>query len=160
MATLELSPLFRTSTGFGRPFDAPEPALRVLAGGYPAYNLLRTGDDNYRISLSLPGYRREDISIETRGTVLRVAGDPAEREDNQLLYRGIDTPSFERAFQLANHMQVTGARLEEGLLHIDLVREIPEELKPRKIRIQAEATDTGALQASDRGLAANASTAA
>lgn len=141
MATFELSPLFRTGTGFGRAFETSEPALRVLAGGYPAYNLLRTGDDDYRISIAVPGYRREDLTIETRGNLLRVSGMSAEVEDNQLLYRGIDTPSFERSFQLADHMQVTGARLEDGLLHVELVREIPEELKPRKIRIQEAAAE-------------------
>ena len=142
MATFELSPLFRTSAGFGRPFEASEPALRVFAGGYPAYNLLRTGDDDYRISIAVPGYRREDLTIETRGNLLRVCGLSAEVEDNQLLYRGIDTPSFERSFQLADHMRVTGARLEDGLLQVDLVREIPEELKPRKIQIRSESTET------------------
>jgi len=148
MATLELSPLFRPTPGFTRSFDSAEPALRVLAGGYPAYNLLRTGDDNYRISIAVPGYRREDLSIEVRGSVLRVAGVPADIEDNQLLYRGIDTPSFERAFQLADHVQVCGARFEDGLLHVDLARQIPEELKPRKIQIRAVSSDAETAQES------------
>lgn len=160
MATLELSPLFRSTPGFSRPFDSPEPALRVLAGGYPAYNLLRTGDDHYRISIAVPGYRREDLSIEIRGSVLRVAGVPADAEDNQLLYRGIDTPSFERAFQLADHVQVCGARLEDGLLHVELARQIPEELKPRKIQIHAVSPEAEATQESAQKLMEDASAAA
>jgi molecular chaperone IbpA len=153
MATFEISPMFRPGLGFGRTFEQTEPALRVLAGGFPAYNILRTGEEEYRVSLAVPGYRRDDLSIETRGSTLVVTGAPAELDDNQLLYRGIDTPSFERTFQLAEHMKVTGARLEDGMLHVELVREIPEALRPRRIAISAvehAAAPAPAIEAASR----------
>ena len=105
---------------------------------YPPYNIERTGEDAYRISMAVAGFSDEEISIEAHRNVLTVKGerkDEKQGEGTEVLYRGIAARAFERRFQLADHVEVTGAALKNGLLHIDLKRNIPEELKPRKIAI-------------------------
>ena len=120
--------------------------LRQPEGGqtYPPYNIERTGEDSYRISMAVAGFSDEEISIEAHRNVLTVKGERKEEtngEGTEVLYRGIAARSFERRFQLADHVDVVGAALKNGLLHIDLKRNIPEELKPRKIAITRGGSD-------------------
>ncbi len=136
MATFDISPLFRTTgVGFDRAWDQLNTALN-LEGGFPAYNILRTGEEAFRISLAVPGFTENDISVETREQSVWVRGERAVDPDhNSYLYRGIREAGFQRSFQLPEHVRVSGARLESGMLHIDLVRELPEALRPRRIEV-------------------------
>lgn len=144
MTTLDLSPLFRSTVGFDRLHRMLESATRLDAasGAYPPYNIERTGEDAYRIVLAVAGFGDGDLNLEVENGVLTVKGQIAngdsgkgEEGDGTFLHRGIAGRAFERRFQLADHIEVTGANLENGLLSIDLVREIPEALKPRTIEI-------------------------
>ena len=140
MRTFDLGPLYRSTVGFDRLFSRLD-ALAAPDNGqtYPPYNIERTGENAYRITMAVAGFAEPDLSIEVKETVLTVKGEkqaPAEPETNEVLYRGIAARTFERRFQLADHVEVRGAALENGLLHIDLVREIPESKKPRQIAIK------------------------
>lgn len=141
MTTIDFTPLFRSAIGFDRMASALESAYRSEAGGYPPYNIEVTGEDKYRISMAVAGFSRADLDIHVKESILTVSG--ARKEDKQekerrFLYRGIATRSFERQFQLADYVKVVDARMEDGLLHIDLVREVPEAMKPRQIEIRSE----------------------
>ncbi len=142
MRHVDFSPLYRSTVGFDRLFTMLD-SLAQPEGGqttYPPYNIERTGEDAYRISMAVAGFSDEEISIEAHRNVLTVKGERKEESDSEgsdLLYRGIASRAFERRFQLADHVEVVGATLKNGLLHIDLKRNIPEELKPRKIEITA-----------------------
>jgi molecular chaperone IbpA len=145
MRHVDFSPLYRSTVGFDRLFTMLD-SLAQPDGGqtYPPYNIERTGEDAYRISMAVAGFSEEDISIEAHRNVLTVKGERKEETDKdgaELLYRGIAGRSFERRFQLADHVDVTGAQLKNGLLHIDLKRNIPEEMKPRKVEISKAASD-------------------
>lgn len=145
MTTLDLTPLFRSTVGFDRLHRMLESATRLDAAsdGYPPYNIERTGEDAYRIVLAVAGFGEGDLNLEVENGVLTVKGQIAEKDEagtdgngeGTFLHRGIAGRAFERRFQLADHIEVTGANLENGLLSIDLVREIPEALKPRTIAI-------------------------
>ena len=139
MPNFDLSPLYRSTVGFDRIFSILDQLGGVDNGGasYPPYNIERTGENAYRITMAVAGFGENDLSIEAKESVLTVKGDRTDEsgKDREVLYRGIAGRSFERRFQLADHVEVRGAKLENGLLHIDLVREIPEALKPRKIAI-------------------------
>ncbi|MET4634592.1 MULTISPECIES: Hsp20 family protein [Kaistia] len=141
MRTFDLSPLYRSTVGFDRLFSLLDQASGVEAGvpGYPPYNIERTGENAYRITMAVAGFGDSDLSIESRENTLTVKGEkkPEEGKDSEVLYRGIAGRSFERRFQLADHVEVKGASLENGLLHVDLVREIPEAMKPRTIAISS-----------------------
>jgi molecular chaperone IbpA len=116
---------------------------------YPPYNIERTGEDAYRITMAVAGFSEDEIAIESNRNVLSVKAEKAtedKAEEREFLYRGIAARSFERRFQLADHVHVTGAELKNGLLHIDLKREIPEELKPRKIAIATAKPDKASKQ--------------
>lgn len=145
MTTFDFSPLFRTSVGYDRLASLLNSAHRVEQGGsFPPYNIQKAGDDRYRITMAVAGFSESDIKITSESSKLTVTGEKPEEEsgeDNGFLYRGIATRSFERRFNLADHVKVTGARLDNGLLHIELEREIPEAMKPRSIEIQT----TGSL---------------
>lgn len=140
MRNFDLTPLYRNTVGFDRFANMLD---QVLTGegsqqGYPPYNIEKTGDDSYRITLAVAGFSMGDLDIEARDGQLIVKGGKAPvSEENAPIYlhRGIAERSFERRFQLADHVRASGANLENGLLHIDLVRELPEALKPRKIEI-------------------------
>ena len=140
MRHLDLSPLYRSTVGFDRFGSMLD---QLLTGndsqpGYPPYNIEKTGEDAYRITLAVAGFGEDDLSIELKDQGLTVTArkrETAETKQATFLYRGIAERGFERRFQLADHMKVTGAGLENGLLHIDVVREIPEALKPRTIAI-------------------------
>lgn len=140
MRHFDLSPLYRSTVGFDRLFSLlDQTGGQEAASAYPPYNIERTGENAYRVTLAVAGFSREELSIETRENALTVKGakehvapDGAKRE---ILHQGIAARAFERRFQLADHVVVTGASLANGLLHIDLVREIPEAQKPRRIEI-------------------------
>ena len=141
MTTIDFTPLFRSAIGFDRLASALESAYRSEAGGYPPYNIEVTGQDRYRISMAVAGFSGADLDIQVKESILTVSGSRKEDEankDRRFLYRGIATRNFERQFQLADYVKVVDARLEDGLLHIDLVREIPEAMKPRKIEIRGD----------------------
>ena len=140
MTTIDFSPLFRSMIGFDRLSNALETAYRSEPGGYPPYNIEASGENDYRITMAVAGFSDKDLTIEVKENILTVSGGRAEepeRSDSRYLYRGIANRSFERKFQLADYVHVVDARLENGLLHIDLRREIPEAMKPRKIEIRS-----------------------
>ncbi|WP_295539931.1 Hsp20 family protein [uncultured Thiohalocapsa sp.] len=141
MTTIDFSPLFRSMIGFDRLSNALETAYRTEPGGYPPYNVEVQGENDYRVTMAVAGFSPEDLEIEVTENVLRVSGARAEQgkeRDTRYLYRGIANRSFERKFQLADYVRVVDARLENGLLHIELRREIPEAMKPRKIDIRSD----------------------
>jgi molecular chaperone IbpA len=147
MRHVDFSPLYRSTVGFDRLFSMLD-SLATPEGAqtYPPYNIERTGDDAYRISMAVAGFSDKDISLEAHRNVLTVKGEKAEEESGdtaEYLYRGIASRAFERRFQLADHVEVKGAELKNGLLHIDLKRNIPEELKPRKIAISTSREKEG-----------------
>ena len=141
MTTFDFSPLFRTSIGYDRLASLLNSAHRLeQGGGFPPYNIQKAGEDRYRITMAVAGFSEDELDITTENNKLTVRGEkPQEEEndDNAFLYRGIATRSFERRFNLAEHVKVTGARLDNGLLHIVLEREIPEAMKPKTIEIHA-----------------------
>jgi molecular chaperone IbpA len=137
MTMIDFTPLFRTAIGFDRLANTLESAYRTDAGGYPPYNIEVRGEDQYRISMAVAGFTEGDLDIEVKENVLRVSGARRDEEqERHYLHRGIANRSFERSFQLADYVRVTGAELNDGLLHIALVREIPEAMKPRRIEIR------------------------
>ncbi len=138
MRNFDYSPLYRSTVGFDRLFSLLDNVGQPEnTPAYPPYNIERTGEDSYRISMAVAGFAEEDLSIEAKQNLLTVTAErnEEERSDNEVLFRGIAARSFERRFQLADHVEVKNASLENGLLHIDLVREIPEAMKPKKIAI-------------------------
>lgn len=143
MRHVDFSPLYRSTVGFDRLFTMLDSLGQPdSAQSYPPYNIERTGEDAYRISMAVAGFSENDIAIEAHRNVLSVKGErkeEANKEGAEVLYRGIAARSFERRFQLADHVEVLGAELRNGLLHIDLKRTVPEELKPRKIEISSTA---------------------
>ena len=141
MTNIDFSPLFRSMIGFDRMTSALENAYRTEPGGYPPYNIESGGENDYRITMAVAGFAEKDLSLEVKENILTVSGGRAEEEeatDRRFLYRGIANRSFERKFQLADYVRVLDAKLENGLLHIDLRREIPEAMKPRKIEIRSD----------------------
>ncbi len=135
MRAFDLSPLFRSTVGFDRLFDMLDAAPQFDAG-YPPYNIERTDDTHYRITLAVAGFAEKDLTADVREGVLTVQGKRSdEAAEQSYLHRGIAGRAFERRFQLAENVEVKGARLENGLLHIDLERIVPEEKKPRRIAI-------------------------
>lgn len=144
MRHYDLNPLYRSTIGFDRLFRLLDQTTggETVSPSYPPYNIERTGEEAYRITMAIAGFKTDEIAIESHDHILTVNGEKAETgEDNgRVLYRGIASRAFERRFQLADHVEVTGATLENGLLHIDLKRETPEALKPRRIAISGGAT--------------------
>ena len=141
MRHVDFSPLYRSTVGFDRLFSMLDTMGQPDGGqSYPPYNIERTGEDAYRITMAVAGFSETEIDIEAHRNVLTVKGEKAEEsaeETGEVLYRGIATRAFTRRFQLADFVEVTGAELKNGLLHIDLKREIPEEMKARKIALSA-----------------------
>ena len=140
MRQYDLSPLYRSTVGFDRLFNMLDQVAGSDAStGYPPYNIERTGEHDYRISVAVAGFAEADLSIESRENTLTIRGSrdvqASQGAKREVLHQGIAARSFERRFQLADHVQVVGASLENGLLHVDLVREIPEAQKPRQIAI-------------------------
>ena len=139
MRTFDLAPLYRSTVGFDRLFSLLDQVAGVDgAPSYPPYNIERTGENAYRITLAVAGFTEADLSIEKKEDTLTIRGEKQAKDaekSGEVLYQGIAGRAFERHFQLADHVQVKGASLENGLLHVDLVREVPETLKPRQIPI-------------------------
>ncbi|ACB96582.1 Hsp20 family protein [Beijerinckia indica] len=141
MRQFDLAPLYRSTIGFDRLFNMIDQGVNHEGvGGYPPYNIERTGENNYRITLAVAGFGENDLMIETKENALLIRGSKENQEQAstpkaETLYQGIAARAFERRFQLADHVHVTGATLENGLLHVDLLREIPEAQKPRHIPI-------------------------
>ncbi|MBA4784000.1 MAG: Hsp20 family protein [Rhizobiales bacterium] len=138
MRHIDYSPFYRSSVGFDRLFSLLDNVTTEAAtNSYPPYNIERTSSNAYRITMAVAGFAESDIDIETKDTVLTIKGGKAEdkREGVEILHQGIASRAFERRFQLADHVEVVRASLEHGLLHIDLVREVPEAMKPRKIAV-------------------------
>ncbi len=151
MRAVDFSPLYRSTVGFDRLFSlldqVGQPESQTT---YPPYNIERTGEDAYRVTMAVAGFGEDEISIEAHRNVLTVKGEKAEQSANEgveLLYRGIASRTFERRFQLADHVEVSGATLKNGLLYVDLKRNVPEEMKPRKIAITSSAKPAAQIEA-------------
>ena len=140
MRSFDFAPLHRATIGFDQIADMMDRVLTndVAQPSYPPYNIEKTDADTYRISVAVAGFSESDLSVEVKENALIVAGKKAaEDKDRSYLHRGIATRAFERRFALADHVRVTGASHENGMLHIDLKREVPEALKPRRIEISS-----------------------
>ena len=138
MRSYDLSPLYRATVGFDRVADLLDRVMTQDAGSstYPPYNIEKLGEAEYRISIAVAGFTESELTVEQRETELVIAARKAANETQRTyLHRGIATRAFEKRFQLADHVRVTGAVHENGMLHVDLVREVPEALKPRQIEI-------------------------
>ncbi|MBU6456774.1 MAG: Hsp20 family protein [Bradyrhizobium sp.] len=139
MRTYDLTPFYRSTVGFDRLFSLLDQATGDGSPGYPPYNIERTGENEYRISVAVSGFSQPELSIVAKENTLTIKGEKTANENapgkSEVLYRGIAARAFERVFQLADFVQVKNASLEHGLLHVDLVREIPEAKKPRSIPI-------------------------
>ncbi len=143
MQTIDFSPFYRSTVGFDRVFNRLDTLVGQETKTYPPYNIERTGEDAYRISIAVAGFSNGDIAIETKENSLVVKGaKPAEQSDKtrEFLHRGIAERAFELRFQLADYVEVQGALLENGLLHLELKRELPESKKPRTIQINTAGT--------------------
>jgi molecular chaperone IbpA len=155
----DFEPLFRSSIGFDRMLDALESASRLASiDNWPPYDIVKIGENDYRISMAVAGFTQDDLTITQEQNMLMVAGQKSDEggENGQYLHRGIATRAFQRRFELADHVKVVGASLVNGLLTIDLKRELPEELKPRRIaiatgealpKVEAKQTETAKLAA-------------
>jgi molecular chaperone IbpA len=142
MRSFDLAPLYRATVGFDQIADMMDRVLTsdVAQPTYPPYNIEKTADDAYRISIAVAGFSESDLNVEVRESALIVSAKKSEDDgDRTYLHRGIATRAFERRFHLADHVRVTGAEHENGMLHIDLKREVPEALKPRRIEISSPA---------------------
>ena len=142
MRTFDFSPLYRSAVGFDRLMNVLDAAQKNgAADGYPPYNIEKTSEDSYQITLAVAGFGSADLDVEVRdGQLVIVGKGDSEEQDNQFLHRGIARRAFQRRFQLADHVEVKAADLVDGLLKVDLVREIPEAMKPRKIDIRTGGT--------------------
>jgi molecular chaperone IbpA len=146
MRTHDFSPFFRSTVGFDRLFDMLDRTAEQ-SQGYPPYNIERTDENKYQISIAVAGFGEKDLAVDVANGVLTVTGKREEQNDKQaFLYQGIAGRAFERSFQLAEHVEVRGARLENGLLHVDLERVIPEEKKPRKIAINGSSPELKTIE--------------
>ncbi|MDB5485371.1 MAG: heat shock protein Hsp20 [Tardiphaga sp.] len=151
MTRYDLTPFYRSTVGFDRLFSLLDQATGDTASGYPPYNIERTGENDYRISVAVSGFSQAELSIVAKENTLTIRGEKSANENGakaEVLYRGIAARAFERAFQLADFVHVKNASLENGLLHVHLVREIPEAKKPRSIPIGI-ANATSATQVVD-----------
>ena len=145
MREFDLTPLYRSAIGFDRMANMLESVTRAeqKQPSYPPYNIELTGENQYRISMAVAGFKQGELTIETKQNHLVVTSKKGEvNEDRQFLHQGIAARDFERRFQLADYVRVETASLEDGLLHIDLVREIPEAMKPRNIQISTPALES------------------
>jgi molecular chaperone IbpA len=158
MATYDLAPFYRSTVGFDRFFSLLDQAAAGGSPGYPPYNIERTGENAYRITVAVSGFSQGELSIVAKENTLTIKGEKSANENGQdkseVLYRGIAARAFERAFQLADFVVVKSASLENGLLHVDLVREIPEAKKPRNIPISTKAEAAQVVEGSTEKAAA------
>src|SRR5690606_18547471 len=146
MSRLDFTPFYRSTVGFDRLFSRLDDFAAEGAKTYPPYNIERTGEDAYRVTVAVAGFAAEDLSIETKENSLVIKGGRAERAENrEFLHRGIAERAFELRFQLADHVEVSGADLANGLLHVELKRELPESKRPRQIQI-GSGTSTATIE--------------
>jgi molecular chaperone IbpA len=142
MRDFDLTPMWRSTIGFDRLFDLIDDSFRLQGqDNYPPYNIARVGEDHYRISLALAGFKPEEITVTAEQNMLTVEGRKAENGDHEYLFQGISGRPFRRQFNLADYVEVAGASLENGLLQIELMRKLPEAMKPRRIAIDIGAGD-------------------
>ncbi|KGJ70783.1 heat-shock protein [Bradyrhizobium diazoefficiens] len=141
MRSYDFSPLWRSTIGFDRLFDLAESAQRATEDNYPPYNIERLGDDRYQISLAVAGFSPDEISVTAEQNVVTIEGNKTDKTEREFMYRGISTRAFKRQFNLADYVQVKNASFDNGLLKIELVREIPEAMKPRRIAINGATPD-------------------
>ena len=139
MRTYDFTPLWRSTIGFDRLFDLVETAQRVGEDNYPPCNIERLGEDRYQISLAVAGFAVDEISVTAEQNTVTIEGCKAEKGRREYLYQGISARPFKRQFSLADHVQVKSASFEDGLLRIELFREVPEAMKPRRIAINGTA---------------------
>jgi molecular chaperone IbpA len=143
MRTYDLTPFYRSTVGFDRLFNLLDQATSDGSPGYPPYNIERTGENAYRVTVAVSGFSKDELSLVAKENTLTIKGEKVANENgkgkSEVLYRGIAARAFERSFQLADHVTVKNASLENGLLHVDLAREIPEAKKPRSIPISTSA---------------------
>ncbi|MEQ1669459.1 MAG: Hsp20 family protein [Hyphomicrobium sp.] len=158
MRPTDFTPFYRSAIGFDRLFQMLDQASGFdTENTYPPYNIERTGDNAYRITLAVAGFNSDELKVEIKEQTLTVSGSKgAEAKDKTFLHRGIAARSFERRFQLADHVDVTGADIQNGLLHVDLVRNIPERMKPRSIAIGASGTGAKQIESQIAGTTAAA----
>ncbi len=153
MRTFDFAPLYRATVGFDQIADLMDRVLTDTNTGtsYPPYNIEKTADDAWRISVAVAGFSEEDLAVEVRENALIVTANKAQDDDERTyLHRGIATRAFERRFTLADHVRVSGASHQNGMLNIDLTREVPEALKPRRIAIaNGDTVDTKAVEAKE-----------
>jgi molecular chaperone IbpA len=135
MRTYDFAPLWRSTIGFDRLFDLVETAQRTGEDNYPPYNIERLGEDRYQISLAVAGFSPDEISVTAEQNVVTIEGSKSDMSEREYLYRGISARPFKRHFNLADYVQVKSASFDNGLLKIELIREIPEAMKPRRIAI-------------------------
>ena len=158
MRTYDLTPFYRSTIGFDRLFSLLDQATSDGSPGYPPYNIERTGENAYRISVAVSGFGKDELSIVAKENTLTIKGEKVANENgkdkSEVLYRGIASRTFERVFQLADFVLVKNASLENGLLHVDLVREIPEAKKPRNIPIGSSAPASQVIEGSAEKAAA------
>src|SRR4051794_40822946 len=162
MTNYDLSPLYRSTVGFDRLFDMLDQASRVQpTSSWPPYNIEKVADDQYRITMAVAGFAPDEIELVQKENALLVAGQKhPDPEGVEVLHRGIATRAFRQSFNLADHVKVTGANLENGLLTVDLKREVPEALKPRRIEIESSGGQTAVSQDNRREQIEQASKAA
>ena len=144
MRHFDLTPFYRSTVGFDRLFNLLDQTSAESAPGYPPYNIERTGENDYRVSVAVAGFAENELNIELKENTLTIKGEKqakTEEKSGEVLYQGIAARAFERVFQLADFVQVKGAALENGLLHVDLVRVIPEAKKPRQSPINGKSGD-------------------
>ncbi len=144
MRNFDLAPLYRATVGFDQVADMMDRVFTndVSKQTYPPYNIEKTDEDAWRITIAVAGFSDEDLSVEVRENSLIITARKAQEEERTYLHRGIATRAFERRFHLADHVRVSGAAHRDGMLHIDLMREVPEALKPRQIRIASDVSGT------------------
>jgi len=152
MRNFDFSPLYRSAIGFDRMANLLDNISRAEQSqpSYPPYNIELTGEDAYRITMAVAGFNESELSIEVKQNNLTVTGKKTvEHKDQQFLHQGIAARNFERRFQLADYVRVEGARLENGLLHVELLREIPDAMKPRTIEISSATSKSNFIEAQD-----------
>jgi molecular chaperone IbpA len=150
MTQFDFAPLLRSTVGFDRLSRLIDEQLRTAdPTGYPPYNIEKTGDNDYRIAMAVAGFAEDELTLVQQDTLLVISGQKTQSAEQAgaYLHRGIAQRAFERRFQLADYIRVVGAKLENGLLHVDLVREVPEALKPRRIPVEAAPTATRTIAA-------------
>ncbi len=157
----DFSPLFRSTVGFDRVFDLLEDAARMSSfDNWPPYDIIKSGEDEYRVTLAVAGFSENELNVTQERNMLLVSGEKANNEDTQYLHRGIAGRSFQRRFELADHVRVVGANLHNGLLTIELKRELPEAMNPRRIEIKSDLSLPKAEQAQPAKIESEAKVAA